>query len=243
VASGGPGRALLITGWSPAGLDARLTAMRTVIPQLGADPAGTASAVISRARRTPAGSPAAASQEEDLLAWARERLRTWVSARSGIHAPRNPAIVPADPGTALRLRAARAVEAVIDDLIERHVRVAGLALRLFGSLRQNASDDWAQETAIRQAGIAFHLSGPAATESVAQDSSALVQRSGRPDSSGRPLAGQEPAGRAQGGPAQTAASDNPTAVINADPAANPATIRAGGLGERHFPASRPGPAR
>jgi hypothetical protein len=187
VASGGRGRALLVAGWSPAGLDARLTAMRAVIQQLDAGSAITASAAISRVRRPPASSPAA-GPDQDALGWARSRLRAWVAARSGIHAPRNPAILPADLGNALRLRAAWAVEAVIDDLIERHLLVARHALRLFGSLRQNASDDWAQEAAVRQAGITFHLSGPASQDSPAQDSSALIQRAGRPQRPARPPA-------------------------------------------------------
>lgn len=242
MASGGRGRALLVTGWSPAGLDARLTTMRSVIHQLESGLAVTASAAIDRVRRGPARSPAG-GPDTDVLAWARARLRAWVAARSGIRAPHDPAIMPADLGNALRLRAAWAVEAVIDDLIERHLRVAGHALRLFGSLRQHASDDWAQETAVRQAGITFHLSGPAAQESIAQDSSALVQRAGRPQGTGRPPSEPKSAGRTRSGPARTAASDIPRAASDSLPTANPAAIRPAGPGGGHFPATRPGRSR
>jgi len=262
AASGGRGRALLVTGWSPAGLDARLAAMRTVVHQLGTGPDPTASAAIIRVRRAAAGSPAS-SPDTDVLAWAGRRLRALVSARSGIHAPHNPDILPADPGNALRLRAAWIVEAAIDDLIERHLRVAGHALHLFVSLRERTSDDRAQDTAIRQAGIAFHLSGSAAQDSaaqdsaaqdsaaqdsaaqnsVAQDSSALIQRTARRPDLSLPPSRPDPAERAGSGPARAAASGFPTAITDAVAAANPASSRAASPGGRHFPARRPGLTR
>jgi len=233
VPSGGRGRALLVTGWSPAGLDARLTAMRSVIGQLDADPTATASAVISRVRSTPASSPAAAA-DQDALGWARSRLRAFVAERSGIHAPHHPMIVPADQANALRLRAAWIVEGVIDDLIERQLRVARHALRLYGTLRQNTSDDQAQKTAVRQARDAFHISDPGGPGAPAQDTSAVIQRAGQRSGPSVAPSGPGPADRAKGGPAQTAASDIPRAATGSGPAAKPAAI--------HPPARADGPS-
>ncbi len=85
------------------------------------------------------------------LTQAHEELRAGVATRCGIHAPRDPAALPADTGNALRLRAIWVLEHAIDDLIERHLRIARRALTLFRTLRQNATDGSAQEAAIRQA--------------------------------------------------------------------------------------------
>ena len=76
---------------------------------------------------------------------------------SGIHAPHDPAVFPADRGNALRLRAARALETAIDDLVERHLRVAGHALPLYQSLRLRTTEDQAKDTAIRRASVMYHL--------------------------------------------------------------------------------------
>ena len=124
-------RDLLVTGWSANGLESRLAALRAVAQRLAEDPDSTAAAVIERARRLPARS--AAHPETSVLADTRTQLQAWVGACSGIHAPRNPVIVPADTGNALRLRLAQALEAAIDDLVERHLQVAGHALSLFQS--------------------------------------------------------------------------------------------------------------
>ena len=85
------------------------------------------------------------------LAQAHEELRAGVATRCGIHAPCDPAALPADTGSALRLRAIWVLEHAIDDLIERHLRIARRALTLLRTLRQNATDGSAQEAAIRQA--------------------------------------------------------------------------------------------
>jgi hypothetical protein len=229
-------RDLLVTGWSAAGLESRLAAMRAVLHQLDASPAVTAAAVVERARRLPAGSPA--QPDTSVLADARAQLRGWVSGRSGIHAPHDPAIVPADRGNALRLRVAWTLEAAIDDLVERHLRVAGHALPLFRFLRPHTTDDQAAKAAIRRAGITFHLNA-----SPAQDSSALVQRATRPPGTGPRSSAADPGGGAPARPARLAASGFPRPVTDAVRAADVTTIPSARPGGRHFPAGRPGPHR
>src|SRR5262249_9619710 len=125
--SGPRGRDLVVTGWGAAGLGSRLTAMRAVLHPLAENPSPTAPAWIGRLRGPPC---AAQSPRRGLgvLDEARTGLRSWVSARSGIHAPRPPAVLPADVGVALQLGTANVLEQAIDDLIERHLRVAGHAL-------------------------------------------------------------------------------------------------------------------
>ena len=86
-------------------------------------PSAPARAVIDAFRDLPAGTPSAQLGTE-LLDKARAGLRSWVAIRSGIHAPRNPSVVPADAGIALQLRATAVMEEAIEDLIERHLRAA-----------------------------------------------------------------------------------------------------------------------
>ena len=148
-------RELLVTGWSTGALEARLVAMRAVMQRLAEEPGLTAAAVIDRARRPPvqpSGSP-----EPSPLADARSRLRSWVGACSGIHVPRDPAVVPADAGQAMRLRLATSLEGVIDDLAERQLRVARHAMALFRGLRQQVPEEQAKAAAIRRASVIFHL--------------------------------------------------------------------------------------
>ena len=171
-ATAGRGRDLAVTGWDPAGLDSRLAAMRNVAHQLAGNPSLTARMVIERFRELPSGS-ASPGLDSALLDQARTGLCEWVDVRSGIHAPRDPSAVPADVGIALRLRAAGILEETIDDLIARHLWVAGYALTLFNSLRERMGDRRAQATAIRQAGATFHLPG-----SVAQDTTPLLRNTG-----------------------------------------------------------------
>ena len=166
-------RDLLVTGWSAAGLEARLAAMRAVLYQLHDSPNATAGAVIERFRSLPPGSPA--RRDGSLLAEADTQLLASVTRRSGIHMPHDPAFQPADLGIALRLRAARTLENAIDDLIERHLRVAAHALRLFQSLRLHTTEDQARETALRRASVFHHLS-----TSPEQDPSAQTRRPGFP---------------------------------------------------------------
>jgi hypothetical protein len=148
-------RDLLVTGWSAEALETRLEAMRAVFSQLSASSSTTASIVIEQFRNLPPGSPARTTSR--LIAAAHAELRGWVNDHSGIHAPHDPAIVPADVGNGLRLRAVRALESAIDDLTERQLRVAAHALPLYQSLRLHTTEDQAKATAIRRASVMYHL--------------------------------------------------------------------------------------
>jgi len=173
TADPGPrGRDLVVTGWNPAGLETRLNAMRAVLYQLAENPSLTARAVIERFRCLP-GAAQLPRSGLGVLDEARAELRSWVFARSGIHAPRPPAVLPHDVGAALRLGTVGVLEQAIDDLIERHLRVAGHALALFCSLREQMDVGRAQDTAIRCAGITFHLGGTADQDSTPPLQSAL----------------------------------------------------------------------
>jgi len=122
---------LLVTGWDERALESRLAAMRAVTQQLHAGPAATAAVVIDRYRCLSArcsGSRLGIAA----LTQAREELRVGVATRCGIHAPRDAAALPAGTGNALRLRAIWVLEHAIDDLIERHLRLARRALTLPG---------------------------------------------------------------------------------------------------------------
>jgi hypothetical protein len=158
------GRDLLVTEWDPARLDARLVTMQRVLHWLADQPTSAAQLVIERFHglsdesRTP-------QQVWELLNEAHDGMRRWVTAQSGIHALRGLAIQPADARIALRIRAATVLEQAIDDQAERQLRVAGCALVLFRRLSGQMDGACAQDTAIRWAGIAFHLSSPAARES------------------------------------------------------------------------------
>jgi len=230
LASPRHGRDLLVAGWSTSGLESRLVAMRAVLYRLGADPAATAAAAIARCQQLPAMPPARAAVTA--LGETRAQLHAWVSARSGIHAPHDPAIVPASLDNVLRLHVAWKLEAAIDELIERHVRVAGHALLLFSSMRQHAGDDHAGQTALRWAGITFHLNGYPERQSWAQAQDAARRQ--RPDPPPGPSrASQGPA------PARLAAADFPKPVTDAA-AASDAAAPAARPGGRHFPARRPG---
>jgi hypothetical protein len=237
LASPRHGRDLLVAGWSTSGLESRLVAMRAVLYRLGADPAATAAAAIGRYRQLPAMRPARAGATA--LGESRAQLHAWVSARSGIHAPHDPAIVSASLDNALRLHVAWKLEAAIDELIERHIRVAGHALLLFGSMRQHASDDHARQAALRWAGITFHLNGypvhlngyPVRQSWAKAQDAARRQRPDPPPGPSR--ASEGPA------PAQLAAADFPKPVTDAAPAID-AAAPAARPGGRRFPARRPG---
>lgn len=166
-APGNHGRDIMVRGWDATGLQSRLTAMRTVLHQLDSD-----HGIAARAALTDRLSdlPAADRAVPELVDRARERIRYWVFARSGVHAPRNTAIEPADVAIALRLRATVTLEQAIGELIQRQLRVAGHAAALYGSLVQQMSTVQARDTAIRWASITFYLGS-----SPAQDSSALIR--------------------------------------------------------------------
>jgi hypothetical protein len=234
--SGGrKGRDVLVTGWSAPGLESRLAAMRGVLHQLADSPTVTAQVVTERFRSLP-GEPTSLSACPDLLHPARAQLRAWVAARSGIHAPGDPAVLPADTGNALRLRAVRVLEQAIDDLVERHLRVAGHALELFSSLRPQMNGDSAQQAAIRRAGIAFHLSGP-----TARDSSSLLNAGQIPGPDTPP--GSPAARNLRAGSGQRALRDLPAVASGSGGTASPAGPPPARLGGRSFPGGRPGSGR
>ncbi len=208
--------------------------MRAVLYQLNDSPAVTAVAVIERFRRLPATSPAGPGTS--LLAEARGQLVAWVSGRSGIHAPHNPAILPADVGNALRLRAAWALENAIDDLIERHLRVAGHALPLFQSLRLRITEDHAKDTAIRWATVTCHL-----TASTGQDTGVPGRWPGRPRGPGRRPCEPAPGGGAASAPARQDVPGFLRLATSAE-AADPITVTARPRGRRRS-ARRSDPSR
>ena len=164
---------MLVTGWNTARLDQRLTELRATMHRLADNPLVTATAAVRRVAALPA-SAATPETTENILGESHVLLRRWVHARAGICAPSPPAVAPADTATAIRVRAAASCEQVINDLIDRHMRVAEHAVSLFGSLRQRMNDGRAQNTAVRRAGITFHLSGG----SIAQDSAPLMRAAG-----------------------------------------------------------------
>jgi hypothetical protein len=213
--SAGRGREILVTEWGMVSLEIRLHAMRDVLRDLARDPAPVASAVIGRIRRAPAGS-AAAGPDAGVLAELRMEMHTWVSARSGIHAPHDPAIVPADPDIAVRLRTTWTLETAIDNLTEHHLQVAGHAAGRFAGLRQQLGDDGAEETAVLQTADAFRVSSPAAQDLPARDPAAPARRPAR--------------SRAHGLPPGAAPRSQPG--LSAEPGPRP--------GGGHFPARRPG---
>jgi hypothetical protein len=235
TADPGPrGRDLVVTGWNPAGLESRLNTMRAVLHQLAENPSLTARAVIERFRGLP---DTAQSPRSGLgvLDETRAGLRSWVSARSGIHAPRPPAVLPPDAGTALQLGTAGVLEQAIDDLIERHLRVAGHALALFCSLREQMDAGRAQDVAIRWAGITFHLGG-----TTAQDSTPLLQAALRfPDDDAAPA--RQPGSRPRSGTVNRGGAGFPRMDSRATTASQaPTPAPPARPGRSHPRADRPG---
>jgi hypothetical protein len=235
------GRDLLVTGWDPARLETRLDAMRNVLHQLAGNPSLTAKAVIERFRGLPAESQTQQRQWA-LLNQASVGLRGWVATRSGIHALGSSAISLADTGVALRLRAAAGLEQVIDDQIERQLRVAGFALALFCRFSEQTNGDVAENTAIRWAGIAFHLGSPTGRDSSPSTACAAAPAHGvgRPDREGArssdlgvlPLTAP---GSGRSGPASRIAAEFPRAALAPGQPANVVPL---GSARRR---TRPGP--
>jgi hypothetical protein len=232
--SGPRGRDLVVTGWNVAGLESRLTAMRAVLYQLAENPSLTARAVIERFHSLP-GTAQLPRSGLGVLDEARAGLRSWVFARSGIHAPRPPAVLPPDVGVALQLGTVAVLEQAIDDLIERHLRVAGHALALFCSLREQMDIGHAQDVAIRWAGITFHLGGTSA-----QDSTPLLEGALRSlGASATPA--RRPGGRLRSGPVSWAdvqfpSTDSRATTASQAPTATPPTRP----GRSHPRPNRPG---
>jgi hypothetical protein len=162
-------RELVIRGWSATGLEARLTAMRAVLHKLATGPGMAAVPVLEEFRRLPAASLPGQATTRQLVIEAGQGLREWIFATSGVHAPCDPLARPADPAIVLRLSAAWRAEEAIEDLAGRQLRVARHATGLYPSLRSRMSHDSARDTAIRRAGVVFHLRGQ-----VAQDSAPLL---------------------------------------------------------------------
>ncbi len=194
----------------PAGLTADRPAHGDASP--GRQPAGDRDRRRPRFRRA-AGRGGHVGGGRDVLDETRQKLRDWVDARAGICPPAPPAEFPPTPrspgGSALR----RSCEEVISDLIDRHVRVAEHAVDLFASLRHQMNGGRAERTAVRRAGIFFHLS----SDSIAQDSTPLMNRpaprarpsgaaASRRSRSGRPrrgMSGEFPAPPGAAGPPGT----------------------------------------
>jgi hypothetical protein len=232
--SGPHGRDLVVTGWNPAGLEARLNAMRAVLHQLAENPSLTARAVIERFRSLPSAAQLPRSGL-GVLDEARAGLRSSVFARSGIHAPRPPAVLPPDVGVALPLGTAGVLEQAIDDLIERHLRVARHALALFCALREQMDIGRAQDTAIRWAGITFQLGG-----TDAQDSTPLLQGALRsPGADATPA--RRPGGRPRSGPVTWADVQFPSTYSRARTASQvPTATPPAHPGRSHSRPNRPG---
>jgi len=177
-------RNLLVTGWNAHALESRLEAMRGVLCQLRDNPAATADALIERFRNLPPGSRV--RRNSTLITQAHAQLRDWVTSRSGVHAPHDPAIIPADVGNALRLRATRTLETAIDDLAERHLRIAAHALPLYQSLRLYTTEGQAKDTAIRRAGVVYHLPTTTTESTAAPGPQTARPRGPEPHSPGPP---------------------------------------------------------
>ena len=228
VSAGHSRRDVLVTGWNVTRLDSRLTAMRSVIHRLADNPMVTATAAVRRFAALPAVA-ATAQGAVDILGETRQQLQGWADGRVGICVPAPPAVLPADTATAMRVRAMTSCEQAISDLIDRHLRVAGHALALFGTLRQQMNDTRAQHTAVRRAGITFHLSG----EPIAQDTSPLMRSASTDPAAARPA-------RPQGRPRRGMAAEFPAPPgAPGPPGADPLTGR-DGPGGQDFPAARPG---
>lgn len=218
-------RNLLVTGWNAQALESRLEAMRGVLCQLRDNPAATADALIERFRNLPPGSRV--RRNSTLIIQAHAQLRDWQTSRSGVHAPHDPAIIPADVGNALRLRATRTLESAIDDLTERHLRIAAHALPLYQSLRLYTTEGQAKDTAIRRASVTYHL--PTNTEPTAAPGPRTAQPPGpEPRSPGPPpgdgLAGtatRQAASGFPGWPIQRSPLPEPVRADRASPAAGP----------------------
>jgi hypothetical protein len=225
-------RDLVVTGWNANRLDSRLNALRTVMHGLADNPLVSATAAVRRYAGLPAGaaSPAAAS---GILDETRQQLHDWVDSRAGICAAAPPTVLPADAAMAMRVRAAAKCEQVISDLIDRHVRVAGHALAEFTSLRQRMNDSRAQRTAVRRAGVFFHLS----PSSVAQDSAPLMSRSAPSAAPGQTPADMPSRPRR---PRRGMAGEFPTRPGVTGPSGTGPAAGRSGPGGQDFPAARPG---
>lgn len=238
------GRDLIVTGWSTEGLEHRLTVMRGVLQQLAAGPGTTAVLALELGRLPAALQPSQADQQW-LVERAGRQLRGWISRTSGIDAPCDPRAQPSDPGCALRLAATRRAEEAIDDLATRHMRVAEIAVALYPGLRLRMDHASARDSAIRRAGIAFHLSGRLSPDTT--QSPAATSRSPDPATPrDTPPAASPPKARPGTGsrPGLRTAQEFPAVGMPVSPTSRPPSTRGATRPRgRNFPSGRPGPHR
>jgi hypothetical protein len=226
------GRDLIIHGWSAGALEARLIAMRAVLEQLAANPVSTATTVLEKLRSIPLAKLPGAAGQEQLIAQAAEQLRHWIFTGSGIQAPHDPRLRPADTGCALRVSAAWQLEEAIDDVAARQVRVARYALDLYPAARQQLGHEGGRVSVLRRAAIAFHLrSSP-----VAQDTSPLL---GGTVDAGDPAPTSEARPRLQ--PGSPTAREFPLPGTPVTSAFRLSLLGPDRLSGRNFPSGRSGP--
>jgi hypothetical protein len=223
------GRDLTVKGWSTEGLDRRLTAMGAIITKLTAVPDATAIVAVELGR-LPAGVLPGPADRRMPAERAGQALRDWISATSGIHAPRDPRARPADHRCAFALAVTGLGEEAIDQLVKRHVQIAELAAGQYPKLRTRMDHAEARDTAIRRAIHTVRLS-----QRQAGTSTHSTDATTSPDA---------PAESAAPGP-DTGPKPAPTAEFPADnpfsPATQPPSIR--GLISprgRNFPSGRAG---
>jgi hypothetical protein len=230
---GSRGRHLIIHGWGAGALEARLVAMRAVLEQLAADPASMATTVLEQLRGVPEAELPGQAGQQQLVAQAAAQLRRWIFRSSGIHAPHDPRVRPADPGCGLRVSATWQLEEAIDDVAARLARVAGHALDLYPALRPQVGHDGARDSAVRQASITFHLrSSP-----VAQDTSPLLRSPGRDPGTAAAEAAPGTQASATGRPGSRAAREFP---VTSTAASRLSSTGPAGPPGRNFPSGRTG---
>ena len=205
-------RDLLVTGWSPDGLESRLTAMRAILHQLDENPGSTADAVIERFRRLP-GPPgtqgagrcphAAAGLGERVIRHSRAPQPRDHARRRGQRAAAGPR---AHAGKRDR-RPGRTSSA------GGRARAAPVPVPAPAHRRGQA-----KEAAIRRASITFHLNA------TPPGADAPVQHPAQPPARDPPRPGtrQAPRGRLAGQPARRRAASPPLSRVQSPDGRGPA---------------------
>jgi hypothetical protein len=241
ASKGARGRDLNVIGWSTEGLERRLTAMREVLGRLAAGQGVTAFVALELGRLPAAMLPSAVDQQL-LIDRASHRLHAFISRTSGIHAPRDPRAHPDDPRCAFRLAATWRPESAIDDMARRHLKIAGLAVAFYPTLRERMDHAAARDSAIRRANLAVQLgerltrsdaTAPARASSQSPRS-ATSQPAARPAASPDTPQGKTPRFRFR--PAQEFPAISQPAAPTSRPASARPSARPGG---RTFPSGRP----